>query len=355
MTHFRRVSEVNTAASTDALRAAAAAAAMPEGGQGGRIGPRHPETDVLTHSHPARASGRALFGAGALGASLGLAMGGAYLAGGLARLGAAHAPSPAYADLGAAMAGGDGSATGPAVGPRLRSISLGPAATAPLRRSLDTGRDLQCLSQAVYYEARGESETGQAAVAQVVLNRVRHPHYPKSVCGVVFQHAGDGCQFSFACDGATRRAVEGSAWRRAERIASRALTGFVMREVGPATDFRAGGLAAAGMARVAQVGGHVFYRFGGRGAPAPQAPEPTPERTVLAAFAPPSAEQLISAGVKMVERAKAAVGLPGHPPGHPDETPAAPPPAPGPSTVPVKVEASATAAKADVPAPTPAP
>ena len=68
-------------------------------------------------------------------------------------------------------------------------------------------RSLQCLTEAVYYEARSESEEGQRAVAQVVLNRVRHPAYPNSVCGVVYQGSErvTGCQFSFTCDGALGR------------------------------------------------------------------------------------------------------------------------------------------------------
>ena len=72
------------------------------------------------------------------------------------------------------------------------------------RTALDRLRSLDCLAQAIYYEARSESEDGQRAVAQVVLNRVRHPAWPNSVCGVVYQgpmRAGGGCQFTFTCDG----------------------------------------------------------------------------------------------------------------------------------------------------------
>ena len=74
--------------------------------------------------------------------------------------------------------------------------------------ALQSSRELECLADAVYYEARGETPSGQAAVAQVVMNRVRHPAFPKSICGVVFQGAYNrtGCQFSFACDGSMRRA-----------------------------------------------------------------------------------------------------------------------------------------------------
>lgn len=134
--------------------------------------------------------------------------------------------------------------------------------------ALQSARDLACLTDAVYYEARGENAAGQAAVAQVVLNRVRHPAFPKSVCGVVFQRAGsgDGCQFSFACDGSMRHAREPDAWRRAEEVAARALDGAVMASIGNATHFHVAGLDPGWgprLLRVAQVGLHVFYRFGG--------------------------------------------------------------------------------------------
>ena len=157
--------------------------------------------------------------------------------------------------------------------------------------ALEAARDLACLTDAVYYEARGENPAGQAAVAQVVLNRVRHPAFPKSVCGVVFQRAeaGYGCQFSFVCDGSMRRQREPSAWRRAEAVAARALDGAVMGAIGNATHFHVAGLEPGWgpqLLRVAQVGLHVFYRFGGHAGGAGSfnaAPEPSP--AVLAAEA----------------------------------------------------------------------
>jgi spore germination cell wall hydrolase CwlJ-like protein len=159
----------------------------------------------------------------------------------------------------------------------LRASFGGPfnPAVAPFRltNALESSRELECLSEAVYYEARGETPSGQAAVAQVVLNRVRHPSFPKSICGVVFQGAytHTGCQFSFACDGSMRRTREAGAWKRAQRVAAHALSGTVMSEVGAATHFHTTGVAPGWgprLLRVAQVGMHVFYRFGGRsGAP----------------------------------------------------------------------------------------
>jgi spore germination cell wall hydrolase CwlJ-like protein len=134
--------------------------------------------------------------------------------------------------------------------------------------ALDGARDLDCLTQAVYYEARGESDRGQAAVAQVVLNRLRHPAFPKTICAVVFQGAGLGkadCQFSFVCDGSMRLPRDENAWDKAQHIAARALSGAVVAEIGNATHFHATRLGPQwgdGLIKVATVGLHVFYKFG---------------------------------------------------------------------------------------------
>ena len=155
-------------------------------------------------------------------------------------------------------------------GLRKASFEISPAAK-PFRlgAALDATRDLDCLTQAVYFEARGEGQAGMQAVAQVVLNRVRHPAFPKTVCGVVFQGAGaGGCQFSFACDGSMHRGVEADAWRRSRDVAAKALGGYVMTAVGNATHFHTIQVNPgwrANMLRVAQVGSQIFYRFGGPG------------------------------------------------------------------------------------------
>ena len=138
-----------------------------------------------------------------------------------------------------------------------------------LANALDASRDLECLTQAAYYEARGEGRDGMAAVAQVVLNRARHSAFPSSVCGVVFQGAGrrTGCQFSFTCDGSMRGPVNGAAWGRARDVASRALAGAVYARVGNATHFHTTNVSPGwrnSLIQVGQVGQHVFYRFGGR-------------------------------------------------------------------------------------------
>lgn len=163
-----------------------------------------------------------------------------------------------------------------------------------LANALDSSRELECLTQAVYFEARGETAAGQAAVAQVVLNRVRHPAFPKTVCGVIFQGASSRtAQFSFTNDGSLRRGRESGAWRRAQKVAARALDGYVIPELGKATHFHATRVSPGwgGMVRVASVGQHVFYRFGARGGGVrevlrPKARPDTEARTVYASILP---------------------------------------------------------------------
>ena len=122
----------------------------------------------------------------------------------------------------------------------------------------------KCLTTAIYYEAALEPRAGQEAVAQVVLNRVRHPGYPKSVCGVVFQGADrPGCQFSFACDGSMARPPAAWAWKDAQDVASAALDGHVMKAVGTATHYHTTWVMAAWtptLVKVGRIGGHLFFR-----------------------------------------------------------------------------------------------
>ena len=135
------------------------------------------------------------------------------------------------------------------------------------------GRALECLTQAVYYEAAREPEEGQRAVAQVVLNRMRHPAYPASVCAVVYQGAErpTGCQFSFTCDGSLSRAPMRVYWDRARRIADEALKGHVAASVGNATHYHANYVMpywAPTLTKNAVLGAHIFYRWrGGWGEP----------------------------------------------------------------------------------------
>ena len=133
---------------------------------------------------------------------------------------------------------------------------------------------LNCLASAVYYEAGNQDEDGGRAIAQVVLNRVRHPAFPASVCGVVYEGSTrtTGCQFTFTCDGSLNRRPDAGGWRRAMRIAGEALSGAVYAPVGWATHYHADYVVpywAASMAKNAVVGAHLFYRWnGGWGQPA---------------------------------------------------------------------------------------
>lgn len=133
---------------------------------------------------------------------------------------------------------------------------------------------LECLTSAIYYEAGSQDADGQRAVAQVVLNRVRHPAFPASVCGVVYQGSTrpTGCQFTFTCDGSLYRQPDAEGWKRARDIAQAALAGSVFAPVGFATHYHANYVVpywASSLVKNAVVGAHLFYRWaGGWGQPA---------------------------------------------------------------------------------------
>lgn len=139
------------------------------------------------------------------------------------------------------------------------------------RTPLDGMRSLDCLAQAIYYEAASESEDGQRAVAQVVLNRVRHPAWPNTVCGVVYQgpmRAGGGCQFTFTCDGSLLRGAGGPAWNRARMLAAEALAGRTFAPVGLSTHYHTTAVFpswAPRLTRTALIGAHQFYALPGQG------------------------------------------------------------------------------------------
>jgi len=164
-----------------------------------------------------------------------------------------------------------------AVGEKAKLINASlPFSTAPVQAArpfeisgdqLDHRRALLCLTQAVYYEAGFEPATGRRAVAQVILNRMRHPAFPKSVCGVVYQGSNSPvCQFSFVCDGSLYRAPARGAWQQAQEIAREALDGYVERSVGSATHYHADYVAprwAPMLTKITQLGAHIFYRWPG--------------------------------------------------------------------------------------------
>jgi spore germination cell wall hydrolase CwlJ-like protein len=178
---------------------------------------------------------------------------------------------------------------------------------------------LECLANAVYYEAGSQSDDGERAVAQVVLNRVRHPAFPGTVCGVVYQGSTrpTGCQFTFTCDGSLYRQPDLAGWRRAYRIAEQALGGFVFAPVGWATHYHANYVVpywAPTLAKNAVVGDHIFYRWaGGWGRPVAfskhsSGNEPNARALRDAALA---AEAVVGNGTQGSEVAKAASEIPG--------------------------------------------
>lgn len=127
---------------------------------------------------------------------------------------------------------------------------------------------LDCLASAAYYEAGNQDTDGERAVAQVVLNRVRHPAFPNSVCGVVYQGSTrpTGCQFTFTCDGSLTREPDADGWRRATKVAEDALSGAVYAPIGWATHYHADYVVptwASSMAKDAIVGAQIFYRWPG--------------------------------------------------------------------------------------------
>nr|WP_221773951.1 cell wall hydrolase [Novosphingobium flavum] len=222
--------------------------------------------------------------------------------------------------------------------------SAGPAARGLGFRgtALDRMRAETCLTQAIYYEAASEPDAGQRAVAQVVLNRVAHPAYPKTVCGVVYQGSEKptGCQFTFTCDGALARVPNRLFWERAASVARAALAGYVYAPVGLATHYHTIAVHpywADSLNFIGTIGAHRFYRFGGpAGAPALFNPAlyrggepdaaPPPRGSIGAAGEtaadPVAIEQAYAAGMKV-----AAVAAPELAPGRAP----APAPAPAPS------------------------
>jgi spore germination cell wall hydrolase CwlJ-like protein len=127
----------------------------------------------------------------------------------------------------------------------------------------DGDAEWQCLTEALYFEARGESLDGQVAVAEVILNRVDSPLYPRTVCGVVKQRGGGGCQFSYVCDGRTDRMREKGAADLAGRIARAMLDGAPRVLTDDATHFHTRGVRPGWSKRFAHtttIGAHRFYR-----------------------------------------------------------------------------------------------
>lgn len=128
------------------------------------------------------------------------------------------------------------------------------------------GDEWQCLTEALYFEARGESVKGQFAVAEVILNRVDHVRYPDSVCGVVNQGTGERhkCQFSYNCDGVAEDITEPAAYERVGKIARAMLDGAERALTAGSTHYHTMAVAPRWAKRLVQtgtIGVHHFYRF----------------------------------------------------------------------------------------------
>ncbi|WBJ99972.1 cell wall hydrolase [Methylocystis parvus] len=152
-----------------------------------------------------------------------------------------------------------------ALGAPERSVARPDYASLASRDNMD--RERRCLAEAVYFESRSEPEAGQAAVAQVVLNRVQSGLYPTSICGVVYQnrHHYKACQFSFACEGKSLRITEPESWSTAVRIANEVMDGRTyLTEVGRSTHYHATYVKprwARALTRMDMIGRHIFYRL----------------------------------------------------------------------------------------------
>jgi spore germination cell wall hydrolase CwlJ-like protein len=141
----------------------------------------------------------------------------------------------------------------------------------PLPASVFSEKEQACLANGIYFEARGESVRGQAAVAQVILNRVRNPAYPNSICGVVYQNDNwlNRCQFSFACDGRKKRIESPANYKVAQDVAMAVTAGKIfIPEVGSSTHYYANYVHpgwARTMQKMTKIGLHIFYRTYGGG------------------------------------------------------------------------------------------
>ncbi len=172
------------------------------------------------------------------------------------------------------------------------SVPYAPPGVLPSDGDSDYARALHCLTQAISYEAGNEPVEGQEAVAQVILNRVRHRAYPSTVCGVVYQGSSrkTGCQFTFTCDGSLRRGRSDASMDRSRVVAARMLAGQSSALVGGATHYHADYVApywAPSLIKVKRIGAHIFYRLPG-----------APDHPAIAAIAGLSGEPVVNGAGK---------------------------------------------------------
>lgn len=223
---------------------------------------------------------------------------------------------------------------------RANDGTVRPAAPFSMARAsaTDRGRALQCLTAAIYYEAANEPDSGQRAVAQVILNRVRHPAFPATVCGVIYQGSErtTGCQFSYACDGSMARIPARASWLRAMRVAGAMLAGSVEARVGTATHYHTYAVTPSWnrqLVMTASIGAHFFHRWqgywgtpgafrqaymGGEPFPGPHARPAQPTAAPMTVAANPAPPMKPPTSAALIQPAYAQSGLP-----QPRYTPAA--------------------------------
>lgn len=139
------------------------------------------------------------------------------------------------------------------------------AEPSPAGSMVDRAPAITCMTSAILYEAGYEPRSGQEAVAEVILNRLHHPAFPKTICGVVFQGSErrTGCQFSFTCDGSLRKSLPLGTIARAREVATRAIDGQLSAKIAGATHYHADYVSpywAPTLIRVGAIGRHIFYR-----------------------------------------------------------------------------------------------
>lgn len=208
----------------------------------------------------------------------------------------------------------------PSIGPLARAIRID-------NSGVDRTRALECLTAAVYYEAASEPDQGQRAVAQVILNRVAHPSFPNTVCGVVYQGSErtTGCQFSFTCDGSLARVPSRFFWQRAMGVAQAALSGYVEPSVGLATHYHTIAVHPAwdrDMNHLRTIGAHMFFRwksragdasnfrfayFGNEPVAAPHRKDPNADRIADPSLDPLALARAFEAGLKSSAATPAAL------------------------------------------------
>jgi len=179
---------------------------------------------------------------------------------------------------------------GPAAVPLFSPSS--PSLTVAPMLATDRARALDCMSWAIAYEAAGQPIAGQEAVGQVILNRVRNPHRPKTVCGVVFEGSErrTGCQFTFTCDGSLHRRLSEETMLTARSVASAVLDGAAPDHVGGATHYHANYVSpvwATTGRRVTQIGAHIFYEMPGDAGHSPLPVATVGEPAIAAAIPAP--------------------------------------------------------------------